>query len=73
MANIVIRAIKAFTLRDASTGALTSVAHGDFAAIDETAGAALISAGLAANATKNITANGVVDVTGFEKVNVAVE
>ena len=72
MANIVIRALKAFTLRDADTGDLTSIANGAFASIDETAGTALISAGLAANATKEITENGVVDVTGYEKVSVTV-
>ena len=73
MANIVIRATKAFTVRDASTGALTSVAHGTFATVTDTVGNALINAGLATNATKSITSNGTVDVTGYEKVTVAVE
>ena len=73
MANMVIRALQAFTLRDADSGALTSIAHGTFATVTDTVGAALIEDGLAANATKSITANGTVDVTGYEKVTVAVE
>lgn len=72
MANIVVRALKAFTVRNASTGELTSVACGTFASIDESVGESLIASGLAANATKAITSNGVADVTGYEKVNVAV-
>ena len=73
MANMVIRALKAFTLRDADTGELTSIAHETFATVTDTVGAALIEDGLAADATKEITSNGTVDVTGFEKVTVAVE
>ena len=72
MANMVVRALQAFTVRDGDTGELTSVAYGTFATVDETLGAALIEDGLAANATKSITSNGTVDVTGYEKVSVSV-
>lgn len=42
-----ITALKAFTYRDSTTGALTSIGHGTVAEVDSTVGNALISAGLA--------------------------
>ena len=67
-----IKALKPFTMRDAETGKLTSIACGAVATIDDTVGAQLISDGLAEAYTlisptgsKNITANGTVDVTEF--------
>ena len=67
-----IRALKAFTIRDAETGALTSIAHNGIAEIDDTLGAKLISDGLAEEYTLisptgsvTITANGEVDVTSY--------
>lgn len=67
-----IKALKPFTIRDASTGALTSIACGQVAVIDDTVGAGLISDGLAEAYTLisptgsvTITENGEVDVTEY--------
>lgn len=68
-----------FTLRDSSTGALTSIADGQIVTVDDTLGASLIADGLAVEftlitptGTKSITANGEVDVTAYATANVAV-
>ena len=42
-----IKALKAFTIRDSSTGALTSIAHGSVADLDSTLANELITEGLA--------------------------
>lgn len=42
-----IKALKAFTVRDSSTGALTSIAHGAVAEVDSDLGSELITEGLA--------------------------
>ena len=65
-----IKTLKPFTLRDSSTGALTSPACGSIIEVDTTPANALISAGLAEaynliepTGSQNITANGTYDVT----------
>jgi hypothetical protein len=67
-----IRALKPFTMRDAETGALTSIACGSIAVMDDEVGAQLITDGLAEEyklieptGSKTITANGTVDVTEY--------
>ena len=67
-----IEALKPFTLRDASTGKLTSIACGSVAVVDDTLGAQLISDGLAVEytlisptGTKNISSNDTYDVTEY--------
>jgi uncharacterized repeat protein (TIGR02543 family) len=67
-----IKALKPFTLRDAETGELTSIACGAIAVVDDTLGASLIDDGLAEaytlispTGTVNITENGTVDVTQY--------
>ncbi len=67
-----IRALKPFTLRDAETGALTSIACGQIATLDDTLGGQLITDGLAEEYTLieptgsiTITENGEVDVTQY--------
>ena len=67
-----IKALKPFTLRDSSTGDLTSIACGQIAVVDDTLGAQLISDSLAEEYTlisptgsKSITANDTYDVTEF--------
>lgn len=74
-----IRALKPFTLRDASTGKLTSIACGQVADIDDTLGESLISDGLAEAYTLisptgniEITENGEVDVTAYATATVNV-
>lgn len=74
-----IEAIIPFTVRDSSTGELTSVADGQVITVDDEVGAQYISDGLAKEftlitptGTKSITANGEVDVTAYAKANVAV-
>ena len=77
---MVVKTLKAFTLRDAETGKLTSLAFGVVATVDSTLGAQLISDGLAVEysplvpeGTKSIVANGTYDVTQYASVTVAVE
>jgi hypothetical protein len=75
-----VKATKPFTMRDAETGALTSIACGSIAVVDDEVGAQLISDGLAEEYTLisptgsiNITENGEVDVTQYATAVVAVE
>ena len=80
MSDIRIQATKPFTLRDSSTGALTSIADGSVVTVDDTLGNQLISDGLAVEftlitptGTKSITENGSdIDVTAYAKANVNV-
>ena len=80
MSDIKIQAIKPFTLRDADTGALVSIADGSVVTMDDTLGNQLISDGLAVEftlitptGTKSITENGSdIDVTAYAKANVNV-
>ena len=74
-----IEALIPFTLRNASTGELTSIACGGIVTVDDAVGNQLISDGLAKEftlitptGTKSITANGEVDVTAYATANVAV-
>lgn len=74
-----IEALIPFTLRNASTGELTSIACGGIVTVDDILGNQLISDGLAKEftlitptGTKSITANGEVDVTAYATANVAV-
>lgn len=80
MATMKIKATIPFTMRDNTTGTLTSIACGGIVTIDETLGGQLISDGLAEEFTlitptgdKSITANGEYDVTQYASVTVAVE
>lgn len=67
-----IKALKPFTMRNSSTGELTSIACGSIAVMDDEVGAQLITDGLAEEyklieptGSKTITANGTVDVTEY--------
>ena len=67
-----IKALKPFTMRNPSTGELTSIACGSIAVMDDEVGAQLITDGLAEEyklieptGSKTITANGTVDVTEY--------
>lgn len=68
-----------FTLRDSSTGELTSIADGQVVTVSDALGTSLIADGLAVEftlitptGTKSITANGEVDVTAYATANVSV-
>lgn len=59
-----IKALKAFTVRDSSTGALTSIAHGAVAEVDSTLGTELINKGLA-EAYTLVSPTGLYSITGL--------
>lgn len=74
-----IKALIPLTLRDAETGALTSIACGQVAEVTDTLGEQLISDGLAEaytlispTGTIEITENGTVDVTEYATATVNV-
>ena len=76
---MIIKALKAFTMRDAETGKMTSIACGVNATVDDTTGEQLIADGLAEEytlitptGTVNITENGEHDVTLYAKASVSV-
>lgn len=64
-----IEAIIPFTMRDSSTGELTSIADGQVVTVNDTLGAQLISDGLAKEFTL-ITPTGKLDITGTAEVDV---
>lgn len=72
-----VKATIPFTMRNASTGELTSVADGSILVVDAEVGAQLISDGLAEEYTlitptgkKDITGTAEVDVTAYAKAQV---
>ena len=76
---MVIKTLKAFTLRDATTGKLTSLAYGVVATVDTTLGNQLIAdefaveySPLVPEGTKSITSNGTFDVTQYASASVSV-
>jgi hypothetical protein len=80
MSDIKIQALKPFTLRDASTGSLVSIADGSVVTMDATLGNQLISDGLATEFTlitptgkKNITDTSETDVTAYATAQVVDE
>lgn len=82
MSNSNVKTLKAFTVRDADTGALQSYAYGSIYVVDSTVASAWISAGLAEaytgavaipTGTKSITENGSgIDVEAYKTANVNV-
>lgn len=80
MSDIKIQALKPFTLRDADTGSLVSIADGSVVTMDATLGGQLISDGLAVEFTlitptgkKTISDTSETDVTAYATAQVVDE